>query len=144
VLFSGAQNVNVTCTGTGGGASCPIFTTISNATVQGNIPTFPNGSSVTLQVTGRFPLIAPTSVRNEVTISVPTGMSELNSATNIAITNTQITMLPADLAVTNFTQSYTGSISTTSVTNTGTYSTDIFVDTPTPLIFSTTYTNNGS
>jgi len=59
-------------------------------------------------------------------------------------TISQIACPQTDLAVTNFTQSYTGSIPTTSVTNTGTYSNDLFVTTPTPLVYSATYTNNGS
>lgn len=96
-LFAWATNVSAVCTGSNNGASCPTFTTISNSTVEWVIPTFPNQWMVTLTVSGYFPVISPTSLRNDITVNPPIGTSENNTTTNTSVVNTQITMQSADL-----------------------------------------------
>jgi hypothetical protein len=95
-----AKNIVATCTSTSNGATCPTSFITWSTTVQGTIPTFPYNGSVEITISGRYAVPSSTSVSNRVVVSVPIGMTELDSSTNDAQTNTTINVRPADLSTT--------------------------------------------
>ncbi|HNG97647.1 MAG TPA: hypothetical protein PLW93_05235, partial [Candidatus Absconditabacterales bacterium] len=123
-LATGVTNLAVSCTFTGNGALCPtLFTGINS--ISGILTTFPNNGEVRITITGRFPVISPTSVPHVATIIPPLGSSETDSGNNASIVSTTITTLPADVA---------------SVISGGTDPWEY----NTPVTYEITHTNNGS
>ena len=58
----------------------------------------PYNGSVEITISGRYAVPSATSVSNRVVVNVPSGMTELDSSTNDAQTNTTINVRPADLS----------------------------------------------
>lgn len=116
---------------------------ITNKQILAKLPNMPINSTMVLVVTGQYPLIAPTSVLNRVNILPPQdGTAEIDNSTNEAIANTQITILGADLAITGYEHSFTGTLPHTNIIDpiTGEYIIDYSAN-PTPLEFNITYSN---
>ncbi|MFC4819305.1 DUF5979 domain-containing protein [Dokdonella ginsengisoli] len=98
-LPPGVTDVAASCTSATNGAACPATLSVSNASVSGTIPTFPNLGEVAIQVTGTFAVSGPASLTNVATIAAPAGVTDPMPASNTSTVSTAMSYV-ADLVVT--------------------------------------------
>jgi uncharacterized repeat protein (TIGR01451 family) len=84
------NGVSASCTGSTGGASCPISFAVTGSNVAATIPVFPAGSTLTIQITGTVSGSAIGVISNTATISNPAGVPDPTPANNSSTVNTTV------------------------------------------------------
>jgi len=92
---AGLSKLSVSCTQALGGVSCPSTPSVvalENGTLD--IPSFPAGGSITLEVIANVTAAAGDSISNSVSISPPSGVTDPNPANNSAIDTDDVVAPP--------------------------------------------------
>jgi uncharacterized repeat protein (TIGR01451 family) len=85
---TGLTKLSISCS-TQGGASCPVGLTTTTFQAGTQIPVFPAGSTVTFVLNAQVTAASGT-VTNTVSVTAPTGVTEINSANNSALDTSRV------------------------------------------------------